>query len=199
MRKRGYSINEIGEQLDMPKTTVWHHVQKVRVLPRYVSVLKSRQGGSRKRTKKNWEQARLEARRLLDSKHRELCIAAAMLYWAEGNKGSSDFVNSNANIIRVYLTFVRRILKVPNSRLRVTARLVSRMDKDHCIKHWSRVTGIPVSNMRLFINDGGSRSRTQYGMCRIAIGKGGANALKLVYSLIDLYSDEVLKSRSRPS
>ena len=195
LRRRGYSINEICDLLQIPKTTVWHHVRKVKVRPEYVQLLKSKQGGGLNKTKKKWQQARLLAQRLLASKDRELSIAAAVLYWAEGSKNSPDFVNSDANMIRLYLTFVRRVLRVSDDWLRVTVRLVSGMNEKDCMKYWSTVTNIPISNMKLFINDGGSKSRTKYGMCRVVIGKGCANVLKLMHSLIGLYASELLKGR----
>jgi len=195
LRRKGYSINEICEELEMPKTTVWHHVQSITVPPKYAEILRTKQGGGLKRTKQNWETARNHAAKLLGGKNRELSIVAAMLYWAEGNSNACDFVNSDSEMIKIYLIFLRRILRIPEDSLQLTIRLIDSMDKEECLMHWSSVAKTPKENIRVYINDGGSKSRTKYGMCRVVVGKGGADTLKLIHSLINLYSNEILKNK----
>src|SRR3989344_9244017 len=79
LRKKGYSINELVNKLSIPKTTVWHHINNVVVPPKYLSILKSKIGGSSKRKQKNLEIADNLAKEILKSRKREYIIAFARL------------------------------------------------------------------------------------------------------------------------
>src|SRR6185503_20966286 len=96
LRRKGYSINEIVFELKIPKTTVWHHIQKVKVPLEYLSLLRSRQGGSKKRKESKLFEAKIRSVNLLKSVDRESVLMFAMLYWAEGTKKNAfQFINSD--------------------------------------------------------------------------------------------------------
>ncbi len=193
LRRRGYSINELVAKLSIPKTTVWHHIQGVRVLPKYNQILKSKRGGSTKRTEINWEKARERAHELLQSPHRELAIVMAMLYWGEGSKRRCELINSDGRIIQSYLLVLRRVLNVPEKNIKPILRIFSGMNKSECLRYWSKITNISSHRFTIRLNDGGTRGRTKYGMCRITIKKGG-NFLKLIQSLINqFYKERIIK------
>lgn len=191
LRKTGYSINELVDKFSIPKTTVWHHVHAVRVLPKYLPVLNAKRGGSMKRVQRNWEQAREKARILLAGPHRDLAIAAAMLYWGEGSRKACEFINSNGDMIRTYLTILRGAFNVPEENIKPTMRTFTGMNKRQCLNYWSKVTNIPKRNFFFRYNDGGTRGRTEYGLCRITILKGH-KLLKLIRCLISQISEETL-------
>lgn len=193
LRKKGYSINELSRKLSIPKTTIWHHVQGIKILPEYLSLLKSKIGGSRQKKEKNWEIARQLAKEILQSSHREYVIVIAMLYWAEGSKKVPEFVNSDGKMINLYINIIVKILNISKDRIIPTIRIFSGMDEKECLNYWSRITGLPKSIFFVRMNDGGTKSRTKYGMCRIRIKKGG-NTLKLINSLIEQSYIELIKS-----
>jgi len=195
LRRRGYSINEIVAELSIPKTTVWHHIQSVEVLQQYISRLHSKRGGSTRRSEIRWEKAQKEAQRLLQTSNRELLIAIAMLYWGEGSKKTFEFINSDGKMIKLYLAIVRRMLKIPEERIKPTVRVFTGMDPEACLSYWARITGIPKHRFFFRMNDGGTRGRTQYGLCRITIRKG-SNGLKLMRSLVDQAADDLIKLSS---
>ncbi|MFH1841290.1 MAG: hypothetical protein ABH800_00750 [Candidatus Nealsonbacteria bacterium] len=184
LRRMGYSINELVERLHIPKTTAWHYARNVKVLSKYKSILKSKRGGSKKRKELNWQKAQSYAGELLRSQYRELAIMVAMLYWGEGSKKRCEFINSEGRIIQLYLLGLRRIFNVPEKDIKSVLRIFSGMNKIECLNYWSRITKIPSKNFTVRLNDGGTRGRTKYGMCRIIIKKGGSY-LKLIKSLID--------------
>lgn len=194
LRKLGHSINELAEKLSVPKTTVWHHIREVKVLPKYLPVLNAKRGGSRKIKEKNLQIAKEKAKILLQGSNKKLAIALAMLYWGEGSKKVCEFINSNGKMIQVYLKILRDYLNIPNNSIKVTIRYFSGMNKNKCLNYWSIITGINRGKFIVRFNDGGTRGKTKYGMCRITI-KRGHKILKLIHSLIDKASDEILETK----
>jgi len=192
LRRKGYSINELVAKLSIPKTTVWHHVHDVQILPQYVSQWNAKRGGSIKRTERNWVVARDEAKKLLQSPKREFLVALAMLYWSEGSKKACEFINSDGKMIKIYLAILRKVLKIPEEMLQPTMRIFSGMNEANCLAYWSHVTGIPRNHFIIRLNDGGTKGRTTYGMCRITVRKG-SHFLKLIHSLIEQTSEEFIK------
>lgn len=77
-----------------------------------------------------------------------LKAVGSMLYWAEGARGVKagvmDFSNSNPDMIRVFLKFLRQICGV--SELRLRAYLYHHGTKarvERSIRFWEKITGIP--------------------------------------------------------
>ncbi len=189
MRSLGLSIGEIVIKTLMPKTTVWHHIRNIEIPPDYDEVLRAKRGGSKERSQKGWVMAKNLAKELLDGENRQFAIAVAMLYWAEGSKKVCEFINSDGNMIGLYLHFIRNILKLPEARIKPTMRIFTGMDQAECMRYWVELTKIPAENFVIRYNDGGLRGKTRYGMCRITIRKG-VNILKLMHSLrIDVISE----------
>lgn len=195
LRETGHSINEIVNLLSIPKTTVWHHVQKIKVRPEYKSALKSKRGGSKIRTQRNWDQAKVIADNLLKSELREKAVILTMLHWCEGHKKTCEFINSDGRMVEIYLTILRKVLKIPEDRLKPTLRIFSGMNRKRCLEYWSQITKIPVRKFKIRNNDGGTRGKTLYGMCRITVRKG-ANTLKIIRSLIDGVYNEIINSNA---
>lgn len=68
------------------------------------------------------------------------------LYCGEGGKTSNavDFTNSDPKVLSLFLTFLRRIFRVKESRLRVRLQLKNFHDIRKMTRFWSRVVGIPT-------------------------------------------------------
>ncbi len=99
-RKVGYSINELVREFSIPKTTVWHHIHNVKVLPRYCAILKAKQSGSAKRKQRRLLEAEEEAKKILYGPHRNYAIILAMLHWCEGSKKVCEFINSDSQMVK---------------------------------------------------------------------------------------------------
>jgi biotin operon repressor len=192
LRKHGHSINELVEELQIPKTTVWHHVQGVRILSKYVASLKAKRGGSIKRKQNSIKLAKELAEKLLNGPDRELIIAFSMLYWGEGSKSTCEFINSDGRIIQVYLKILRKVFKIDEDLIKPTIRIFTGMSEIKSLNYWSKITDISKRKFRVRLNDGGTRGKTKYGMCRITVCKG-AKTLKLIHSLIDQIYKEIIK------
>jgi hypothetical protein len=71
-------------------------------------------------------------------------------------------------------------------------RIFTGMDWEGCLSYWSKMTSIPKKEFKVRLNDGGTRGKTRYGMCRIGVRKGDCT-LKLMHSLIDQVYNELMK------
>jgi len=192
LREKGFSINELVVKFCIPKSTVWHHIHNIKVLPKYIPILKAKRGGSTKRKQRNLEEARKHAQELLRSSNRDLSIVIAMLYWGEGTKKRCEFINSDGRIIKSYLIVLRDVFNISEKFIKPIIRMYSGMEKKECLNYWSRITKIPKNKFIIRFNDGGTKGRTKYGMCRIKIKKG-SNILKLIQSLINQIFEEIIK------
>lgn len=189
-RRYGYSIREISSQFNVPVATVWNYVQNIKLAPKYARVLAKKTGGSAKRTQIRWWLAKQEASELLRL-NRESCIIVAMLYWGEGNKKCMEFINSDGKMVAIYLQILRRVFHVPEERLAFTLRIFTGMSRSKSLVYWTKITKASSARFKVCYNDGGSHSRTQYGLCRITVKKGSYEH-KIIMSLIDLLSGQLL-------
>ena len=191
LRKEGHSIEDLVRTLSMPKTTIWHHIHGIKLRKEHILKLKANQGGSRLRKERDLVTAENEARILLNSEYKYLASLLSMLYWAEGdNKNSLSFVNTNAEMIKMYIGILNKCFHVDRNRLLITVRYFTGMDRTKCLSHWSKVTRVPKKQINMYYNDGGKRGRTEFGMCRIAVRKSGY-LFKVIRSLIVTISKEI--------
>lgn len=192
LRREGFSIEQIISTMSLPKTTVWYHIHKIKLSDSQKAVLRSNQGGSRKRKMENIKQADKKSTLLLNSKDREFFIMISMLYWAEGHKkGRCQFTNTDGRMIALYLKVLRHKLHIPEQQIGVGIRIFTGMKEKECLSYWSSVSGIPPKKISVRMNDGGSSGRTKYGMCRVTVLKG-QDMLKLMHAFISKISRDVL-------
>jgi len=71
------------------------------------------------------------------------------IFWTEGNhsqkgKGGKrvEVVNSNSEIIKIFLTFLRRFFKIDESRLRGRVQVHNKNEVEKTELFWSRITHI---------------------------------------------------------
>ncbi len=191
LRSRGFSINEIVKELQVPKTTVWHHIRHVEVNQAFRDILKSKRGGSSNRSKKDWEEAESQAEQILRGEQSKLAIAAAMLYWGEGGKKECDIINTDPKLMQLYLKFLYDVLGIAKERIKFAIRVFTGMDQEACVKYWVDNLNIDPNNIVVRYNDGGVSGKAKYGMCRITLKKG-SKILKLMHSLIRLSFSDIM-------
>lgn len=110
----------------------------------------------------------------------ELKIAGIMLYWGEGAKTSDvvQFTNSDPDMIRLFLKFLRDICGVSKKRLRAIIHLYTDQDRIFLEKYWSSITNIP---------------REQFYKSHVHVGKIGTYKNKSRYGTLAInYSDKRL-------
>ena len=171
LRITGHSYNEINSKLGTPKSTlngwfkglVLSDVAQARLRGRV------RQGTLNAFVKRNKlqthtaEKRASAARRLAQQEvprlgGRDLKIVGAVLYWAEGYKRlkirdgkermghTISFVNADDVMVRTFLKFLKEILQIPSSKVRLYMRLYERINEDTARRHWMNVTGFPKEN-----------------------------------------------------
>lgn len=108
----------------------------------------------------------------LSNKERELLIAAIMLYYGEGAKTNKtvDFANSEPQMLKIFLKFLRKICRVDQKRLRFYLYCFSNQNKEELIEFWCQTLKIKRENFtRPYVKDFNNKnSRTMsYGVLHI--------------------------------
>lgn len=187
LRKTGHSLPEIMAVVNRGSSTVFKYARNVNVDFPYRALLRIKQGGSRKRSEKQWMLANEKARALigdsLDSKSKMLI--AASLYWGEGAKKDFSLTNSDPRLIKIFTNFLRDF-GVTRDQLRITLRVYEDLSKNKAIKFWSKLIGVPEGQiLNVNVLRGKKMGKLKHGMCRIRVTKGG-RYLKLIKSIIEL-------------
>lgn len=115
--------------------------------------------------------------RKINNEIKKLKIIGAMLYWGEGYKGNDnspakliDFANSDPDMIKTFITFLRKVYVLDESKFRVLLYCYSDQNVDELTKFWSRLVNIPISQfikpyIRKDYKIGGQKMR--YGLVHI--------------------------------
>ncbi len=199
-RQAGASITDLMKKYSLPKSTVWHHTRGIVLSFEQTSLLRSRQASGKRRSEEKWKQAEVEARKLLlNFKEKDIWpVLLAALYWSEGTKKSGFvFTNTDKEMVRVFLKILRTKLRVKNEDLDILVRTSGKMDAGICRTYWGKVAGVSSNVIRINYNAVQNRSKTEYGICRITLRKGGYH-LKLMHCLIQGMTAKML-GRSRSS
>lgn len=139
--ERGQSAREIAERLDVPIHAVY------RFLRRHDIPRRSSRESNALLFQRRPPTFKLKLPRSRREEH--LRIAGAMLYWAEGSNRPQesfvDFVNSNPDMVRLFVTFLRRVCGVSDHRLRAFLYCYANQNPQSLTRFWSRLTGIPAT------------------------------------------------------
>jgi len=159
-----YSINQVAKNLGISFWSVYELMNKNNIsrrLPSEVNYI----------TNKN--KPKFELKNKLNPQDEKLKIAGIMLYWAEGTlKGQTvDFVNSNPDMIKLFLKFLRRICGIAEKRLRVYLYIYSRLSLKNSMSYWSEITQVPSNQFtKPYIRKGNlnlSNRKLPYGLVHI--------------------------------
>ncbi len=190
LRRTGHSLPEIQKIVGRGNSTVFKYIQGVSILPKYQQILKDKQGGSKKKSRKDWETASKKAKDILgevDIKTRLVILTC--LYWGEGDKRDLSLNNSDPALIKVFVECLKCI-GVKKEDLRITLRLYEDLNENQARVYWAKVVGISEEKI-LSINflPGKKKGKLKYGMCRVRVTKGGPH-FKLIMSMIDLIKSD---------
>lgn len=110
----------------------------------------------------------------LSEEAKKLKSMGAMLYWCEGysteKSNMIDFANSDPEMVRLFLRFLRTCYQISEDKLRVYLYCYSNQDVQELISFWSQATNIPKKQFQKpylrddFSEDGREMS---YGMVHI--------------------------------
>jgi len=193
MRQKGYSLPEIADELKIGKSSVFRHIQGIAILPKYLKEWRGKQGGSIKRMKLKENKAREQAQKTIISLTKsEKMIFLSALYWGEGGKADFNFINSDPELIKVFINGLQSVFGISKDRLKVSIRIYEDLDRSSCLKFWSLITGIPIYKfVNVNILKGKKIGKLSHGMCRIRITKGGdmLKYIKAIYRRVAALSE----------
>ncbi|MDP1722276.1 MAG: helix-turn-helix domain-containing protein [Candidatus Gottesmanbacteria bacterium] len=163
-RKQGMTYGEIKKRLRVSKSTLseWLRDEPLtndQMVSLAVNKKKSRELAVEKTriVKLNKRQARLsqiysqEKKRLVPIDLKSLEIAGLFLYWGEGNKRTPTSIalnNTDPMVVKFYLYWLLKILKVPKERIHVSLHLYSDMDREKEMLYWSTTLKLSLTQFQ---------------------------------------------------
>ncbi len=158
LRYQGFSIKQIAGTLAVSKGSVSAWVRDIELSqPALVKIEAQRRLGrenSRKRrlsniANRNFLLSGKCKEEILPLSKRDLWIAGIMLYAGEGYKSQRvssqriELVNSNPDILRMFITFLKKVCLVPKQKIKIRLMLYEDIDVKEAQKYWSDQLDIP--------------------------------------------------------
>ncbi|MBU6323641.1 hypothetical protein KGQ55_03060 [Patescibacteria group bacterium] len=209
MRRQGKSYNAILKELKIPKSTLSGWFKDVDWSDRVKRELTLKnQEESRARLveldkvrganlAKAYEHARAEAAKEIEAlKYNPLFIAGLMLYFGEGDTLTKQQValsNSDPELIRLYVFFLRNACHIPERKIRAHILLYPDLDDWLCRSYWMKATGLSAGNfMKSTVIQGKHKTRRlSFGVCIISVSSSYLKAKVLEW--IKLLPQELMK------
>jgi len=187
LRKSGKSYNKISKTVGVSKSTLsnwlsgkkWSdsitiHLAKENRKSSYDALIKYIKL-RHKETLKRHEIYRIEAvKDFNELKSKNLFLIGLALYWGEGDKTNQSkvaVINSDVNLLKIIVSFYRRILKIPETKLRAGLFIHEDIDEEEAIKYWSSNLGLNndqfIKTQVLPSRSHRTKSKVKYGMCNI--------------------------------
>ena len=181
----GLSAKDIAEKLGVSIDAVYYFFRKYKIKRRNRSEVRNLI------YKKQKPSFKLKTN--LSEEEKKLKVAAVMLYWGEGSKWSGekiiDFANSDIEMIKVFLNFLRIICSVKEKKLRVYLYCYANQNPQFLMKHWSKITNISIKQFtKPYIRkdyDKNKIGKMKYGL--IHVRYADKKLLNLIRSLIKEY------------
>lgn len=161
LRKAGKSYADINREIDVPKSTLsywlgnkkWsqqirkelHEKWKEIDTNRLIKINKNRRFITEIKYDGYRKMANTQFKKLVND---PLFLIGLSLYWGEGEKahnGRVGLVNTDVNILKTIVNFYRRILLVPEEKLRAALFIYQDIDGNRALRFWSRNLKIPRS------------------------------------------------------
>jgi transcriptional regulator with XRE-family HTH domain len=205
-RRRGLPIKHIARLVGVAPSTVSVWVRDVPLTTRQLEALRQLNPAYNRQLRgatRNAEKGRVrrlayqQAGRAAARDGEPLHIAGAMLYWAEGDKRSKNCArisNSDPEVLRLFVRFLRTHFDVADEKLRVTCHLFA----DHVERqleieqYWLDVVDLPRSCLcKSFVNvyskysQKKRRNKLPYGTCRMTVHS--TQIVQSIYGAIQEY------------
>lgn len=180
LRKQGYSLREISEKLNIAKSTTSLWLRNVKLNKKakerikYLGVEGRLRSNKTSRAKRQaiWQRMAdhtiIFKKGLSDYSIDELKVLLAMLYWGEGYKNGRSvvFMNSDPNMVKVYLFLLRQCFKIKEEKLKAVIHLHEYHNKEEMIDYWSKVAKIDKKQIRIYEKSNtGIRKKEGYKGC----------------------------------
>ncbi len=168
LRKKRQSYREIAQAVAVSKNSVSRWCKNLKLPSSAQKIIKAKTKASHDQllayNQRRMRVVQIENREIRQSaatgiksfSKYELLLIGTALYWAEGwnrditGKGHGVcFANSNPDMIKLFLRFLREIINVPEDKLRVNIHIYPNIDEKSAIKFWSNVTNIPKERFHI--------------------------------------------------
>jgi hypothetical protein len=127
-----------------------------------------------------------------------LHMAGCMLYWAEGSKqrNTLTFANSDVEMVRFFLSFLRVALGVRSDQCRVRLNVYTNngLPLKEIERHWLRALELPASCLRGHSlnhyptsSSGRKRKKLPYGVCSLTVARS-THLVQHLYGAIQEYA-----------
>jgi transposase-like protein len=187
--EEGLSVREITQRLGVSKSSVSRWVRNVPLTPEQQERLRAqnpRYTAQNLGADANARRARLTRRRwhedgrAMAQHYGSEFAAGCMLYWAEGSKARNvaQLSNSDPEIVRFFVTFLRHFFDVRDEDFRVTCNLFADhlADQERIERFWLSLLSLPpvclrksVVNVYSKYSQKKRRNMLPFGTCRISV------------------------------
>jgi len=206
-RGEGRSIKEIARIVGVSVSSVSLWVRDIKLTPEQNAALlarnpaHNRQGKGRAIAAANRRAERISAQqsgRNLARSGEALHVAGCMLYWAEGAKHRNTirFSNSDPEMVRFFVKFLRTYFDVPDEAIRLTCNLFAdHLDRQREIeRYWLSIADLTDASLcKSTVNTYSKYSQRKrkgmlpFGTCRIALSR--THIIQSIYGAIQEYAD----------
>ena len=188
LRLQGHSYNEINRKIGVPKSTLSGWFSDLVLSQKAQARLNERKSiGTEVLIKRNKMQTHHARQRMYATQNKaaseigsltkkELLLLGTALYWAEGYKRlrvingkerthhTISFLNTDPEMIFLFIRFLREILSIPISSIRTRMRLYPHINEKESLRYWMDVTKLPSDNFRkaIFLISKASQSKRPY-------------------------------------
>lgn len=157
LKKQGKSYSQIKKILRVSKSTLSYWLREYPLSKKRIRLLrdcnekrieKFRETMRKKKEKRLEETYKIQKKLILPLDKRDIFIAGLFLYWGEGTKCRKDGLslsNSDPAIIKFFIHWLDKNLKIPKNKMRVELHLYRDMNINKEIKFWSKVLKITRS------------------------------------------------------
>ncbi|MFC1674825.1 hypothetical protein ACFL1K_02950 [Candidatus Omnitrophota bacterium] len=161
LRKNGKTFSEILQEVPVTRGSLSHWLRDINLTSRQILRIRYKNDEIKK---KFIQYNALKKKRSKSSKaiifkdaagainnlsQVELKLVGIALYWAEGCNnskwGSVCFTNSDARMIRLMMSWFRKICKVPEEKFRIRVQCHGKENAAKAQEYWSQVANIPLA------------------------------------------------------
>lgn len=205
LRREGMSILAIAKKVGAAKSSVSGWCRDIKLTPEQEEALQKSNArreaqvkGARANVIKH-RQKRLQYQEEGRQKAREgsqLHLAGCMLYWAEGAKARNEikFVNSDADMMVLFVRFMRESLQVPDNRLkvRINVYLGNGLSPEEIIDYWLNLLDLTEDHLNKSRFNAQPKSSKQtkrnlvYGTCELYMSS--TRYIQHIYGAIQEYA-----------
>jgi transposase-like protein len=204
-KERGYSIKQIAALLGVSTSSVSLWVRDIELTEEQHEALRQRSAlydgqllgravssGRRRAERRAYQEHGRALARRGDVRHAMGC----MLYWAEGskNRNSIRFSNSDPEMVRTFVNFLRSYFPLGDENIRLTCHLFAdHVERQREIENfWLDVARVPRSSLCPSIVNVYSkysskkrRNKLPYGTCRVVVSR--TSVVQSIYGAIQEY------------